>query len=860
MRLFNTIVLRYLLEERLRAATTILAIAMGIAVIVAVRLTNTSSVRGFQAAVELVSGRTSLEIVGATGAFDEDLLTDLGWLRDYADVSPVIDGELLALAATGAPERLRLLGVDILREPPFRQYDLSGSDVAAGTDRFLDLLLDPDAVILTERFARERGLAVGQRLRVAAGDGVLELTIRGLLEDEGPARVLDGRFALMDIAAAQLAVDRIGRLDRVDLMVPEGGDVERVSSEIARRLPPGLLVQRPSERTAQVETMLEAFHLNLQALSYIALIVGLLLVYNTVSVSVIARREEVGTLRALGVGRATIRLLFLGEAAVLGVMGWLLGVVGGRALAHAAIDLTSTTVQTLYVATAAATPELTVEEVLFAGALGLPLAMLAGLVPANEAAVIPPIAAIRGRDPDDGGSGNDRRGGRSLAAAAALLAAAAWMATQPAVGGRPVFGWGAAVLVVFGAAFLVPATLHLVTRSMTGALRRVFHLESWLANANLSAGIPRIGISVAALAMSLSMMVAIAVMIGSFRETVQYWVGQTLQADLYVSAGSRAGRQPDFTIAPEAEAVVRSHPAVLAVDRFRRDDALYDGAPIAIAAGDYTVLLEHGSLLFKAPANAREAMRAAIGRDRVVVSEPFAVRHAKQVGDVIELTTAAGPLGFEIAAVYFDYSADRGIVVFDRATFVRHFGERRPTSLTVYLRPGESPDPVRASLAARLGDEHRLFIQTNASLRREVARIFDSTFAITYALEGVAIVVAMMGVATTLLTLILDRRREIAVLRLVGATRRQVTRMIVIEALLIGGVSQALGLCIGLALSVILVFVINLHSFGWTIQWHLPWGFLVQASLVTLAATLLAGFLPARRAARLTWAEELAEA
>jgi putative ABC transport system permease protein len=856
------VILRHLRAERLRTLTTVVAIAAGLAVIVAVRLTNVSSVRGFQAAVELVSGRTSLEIVGASGAFDERVLGDLGWLRAYGDVSPVIDAELVALPPGGArPERLRLLGVDILREPPFRQYGLSQSEVASGTQRFLELMLDPQAIILTEKFARQAGLRVGDTLRLAAGDRVGAYTIQGLLRDEGPARALDGHFALMDIAAAQLAVGRLGLLDRIDLRTAEGAAIDAAAAAIAARLPPGLTVQRPADRTAQVEKMLQAFHLNLQALSYVALLVGLFLIYNTVAVSVIARREEIGMLRALGVSRRRVRVLFLCEAGLLGGAGCVLGIGAGRLLAHAAIGLTATTVQTLYVATAAAPPDLTVGEAALAAAVALPLAILAGLVPANEAARVPPVAAMGGRDPGEGDAGRAGAGRwRSVGAAMALLAAAVWMGCQPAIDGRPLFGWGAAVCVVFGAACLVPLVLEQVTRLVGAGLRHYFHLESWLANANLAAGIRRVAISVAALAMSLSMLVAIAVMIGSFRETVQYWVAQTLRADLYVSSGGRPSGQADFTVSPEAEALVRTHPAVAAVDVFRRDDLRYEGAPITLAAGDYRVILEYGNLLFKAPAGAREAMRRAIGMDAVVVSEPFAMRHGKQPGDAIDLPTPRGPVAFRIAAVYFDYSADRGVVVLDRATFARHFGERRPTSLAVYLRPGASADRVRAALLDRLGADRRLFIQTNQSLRREVLRIFDSTFAITYALEGVAIVVAMMGVATTLLTLILDRRREIAVLRLVGAGRRQVSRMVVIEALLIGGVSQAVGLIVGLALSLILIFVINAQSFGWTIQWHMPWRFLLQASLVMQAATLLAGLFPARRAARIEWAEQLTEA
>ena len=857
MRLFRTIIARHLLSQRLRTATTIVGIALGIAVIVAVRLTNASSIRGFAAALELVAGRTSLEIIGVSGSFDELMLRELGWVRDYGDVSPVIDGDVIALTTDGGSERLRLLGVDILREPPFREYKLTAADVASGSRNFLELLIDPRAVILTEKFGRAHGLRVGDPVRLVAGDTVREFTVRGLLIDEGPARLLEGHFALMDIAAAQVALDRLGRLDRVDLRVPADVDVSDVEQTIAKRLPPGLLIQRPAQRTEQVEKMLQAFHLNLEALSYIALLVGLFLIYNTVSVSVISRREEIGMLRALGVTRQAIGALFLSEAALLAGLGCAAGVVTGRLLANIAIHLTSATVQTLYVATAAAPPRLTAGEVIFAYALGLPLALAAGALPAFEAATTSPISAIRGATPADEGN---RRRAVGLVTPGVLLVLAWWMAQQPAIDGRPVFGWGAAALTVFGAAFFVPIVLRSVTRLVSGSLKRWFHLESWLANASLSAGIGRIAVSVAALAMSLSMMVAIAVMIGSFRETVQYWIAQTLKADLYVAAAIRPSRQSESTISPDVETAIRSHPAVAAVDQFHREDALFDGAPITLATGDFDVFLKYGNLVFKAPADGRTAMRSANGQDAVIVSEPFAVRHHRRVGDVIQLSTPKGPVSFRIAAVYFDYSADRGIVVLDRPIFTRYFGERRPTSLSVYLRPGHSPDSVRTDILHLLGDGHRVFIQTNATLRSEVLRVFDSTFTITYALEGVAIVVAMMGVATTLLTLILDRRREIAILRLIGTERRQITGMIVVEALMLGAVSQAIGLAVGLVLSLILIFVVNLQSFGWTIQWHMPWMFLVQASVLILVATLLAGLFPARRAARVEFAEQLAEA
>jgi putative ABC transport system permease protein len=290
---------------------------------------------------------------------------------------------------------------------------------------------------------------------------------------------------------------------------------------------------------------------------------------------------------------------------------------------------------------------------------------------------------------------------------------------------------------------------------------------------------------------------------------------------------------------------------VLAVDPYRRLDVSFENRLIVLGSGDFPVLLAHGNLLFKAPDDARTALRDAIDADEVVASESFAVRFGRDVGDVIWLDTVGGKAPFRIAAVYYDYSSDRGVIVMDRRTFQRHFGEQRPESLAVYLRDGADAEQVRADLLAGFGERRRLVVRTNAALRSAVLEVFDSTFAITYALEVIAIIVAMLGVAGTLLTLIVDRRRELVMLRLVGAGRAQVRRVVILEAVMIGAVSQAIGVAVGLGLSLILIDVINLQSFGWTLQFHLPVEFLLQTTALVVGTTALAGAYPAHRASTL---------
>ena len=856
MRLFRSFILRRLAQEPIRTALSIVGIALGVAVVLAIQMANRSALEGFRAALDTMAGKTSLEVAGAGVGVDERTLASLGWLRKWGDVSPIVEGDAMALSATGRGEPVRVLGVDILKDQPFREYQLLQT-VSSGRSRrsmeVLNLLIETDAAIVTEAFARRRGLSIGGRLDLAIGDTIVPFVVRGILRNDGPARVMDGNFVLLDIAAAQLAFNRLGRVDRVDVRLADPGLLDQAERAIGRGLPAGLTVQRPARRGAQVEKMLAAFQFNLSALSMVALLVGLFLVYNTVATSVIARREEIGTLRALGTSRRKVLGLFLAEAGALAAAGSAVGIPLGWGLAWGAVSLTSSTVTTLYVADAAQVPSLTWWQVAAAFALALPLALASAAAPALEASRITPLDALRSSQAI-AAAHRPRRS--SLLIATVCFGAAFGFALLPAVNGLPVFGFLAALAIVFGQAFLVPSALGVLSRR-SRTVARTLGIESRLAHANLSNAIPRLSVSVAALAVSLAMLVAIAVMIGSFRETVVYWVNQTLQADLYIATARRSNLDSQATISPALEAAVRADRDIAAVDRFRSVTLPFKERLVVAGAGDFRVLLSHSTLVFKSPSDGRQAMREAIGRDAVIVSEAFARRFDAKVGDTVRLPTPHGPHPFHVTAVYYDYSTDRGVVVMDLGTFARHFGDLPPTSLTIYLQPGTDADAVRERLLNRLGEAHRVFIHTNASLRREVLRIFDSTFAITYGLEAIAILVAILGVTGTLVTLIIERRRDLAVLRLVGADLKQIRRMIVFESGFLGVVGQLFGLVSGFALALILIYVVNVQSFGWTIQFHLPLAFLVQSSLLIVVSTAFAGLYPARFAAGLRPVEEV---
>lgn len=867
-RLFSQFILRALTREKLRSAITVLGISLGVGVAIAVRLANVSALESFRAATESVAGETSVQITGTAGRFDEMLLSDLGWLRNYGQVSPVITGFAMAdlerssgFQRASSPMRgpfLQVLGVDVLRDRLLRRYRLlrvneNGSEPT--TRELLMLLADPQSIVLTEQFARRHGLSVGVRIGLLIGGTRREFVIRGLLLDEGAARALQGNFALMDIAAAQLAFDRIGLLDRADVKLKLGLDINIAEKEIERALPDGLKVLRPETEYGQVEKMIAAFQFNLTALGSIALLVGLFLIYNTVSISVITRREEVGALRAVGGSRMMVTALFLGEALLLTITGTLFGLGIGRIMASAAVRITATTVETFYIASAAteavARRALGGGEIALAFAVALPLALVAAALPALEAARVRPIEAIRGAERLTKALKPSRRHLVTSLALFALGYAFSWF--EP-VNGLPLYGYASALALMFGGAFLVPNAVWLACMAVNTWFARVSAgsgVEAKLASSNLRSAIPRVSISVAALAVALAMMMSVAIMIGSFRETVSYWVSETMVADIYARPLTRSATTDEGEILDEAIALTKADSQVEAVYPFTTQQLDYHGAPIIAGGGDFATFLNYGRLLFKSPGDAREKISEAIGSDFVIVNESFSLRFRKVVGDVIELPTTTGPHEFKIVGVYYDYSSSRGWVVMDQANYARYFPYARPTSMSVYLKAGADAGEVSDRLSRSIGGGSQILFATNGALRREVMRIFDSTFAITYALEVIAIVIAAMGVISTLITLILERRREIAVLGFLGATRAQIRRMVVIEAVLIGAVSQAVGVGIGLMLSLVLIYVINVQSFGWTIQFHFPLGFLIQSTLLILAVSAVAGLYPATRAAKI---------
>lgn len=845
-RLLALLLLRPLRREAFRVAVSVLGVALGVAVPVAIRLANESVLTAFARGVDAVAGRAALTVHAGELGVPEELFPLLQADPAVAHASPLI--QVLAPVQGMPAELLLVLGVDVLSEQAFRDYRLADPPATADP---LTLLTDPEAILLARRFAEAHGLEVGGRLTLLTPAGPRAFRVQGLLTAEGPAVALDGRFALLDIATAQVEFQKLGRLDRVDLLLRPGTDPVAIAARLRAALPAGLTVERPAARTTQVEEMLASFRLNLTVLSLIALLTGCFLVYNTMGIAVLRRRRSLGVLRALGVSRRNVAALIAGEAALLGGVGGLLGALAGGALSRAAVVAMARTVSQLYAFVRPEPPALTAGTLALGLLAGLGAALLAAAGPARLAAAVSPREALAPatllRRP---------RTAAATGAGAALLALAALLARPGPIGTPPVGGYLAALAAVLGGALLSPALL----RGMAAAgrpLLGILPVPAGLALLSLRRAVRRNAVAASAMMVGLAMLVSVSTMIRSFRATVEAWIAQSVRADFVLSPAGRYLKGADGRLPADLLRPLATVEGVEALDPFRGirvEDGR--GGRFLLASGDFAVHARYGRLLMVG-GDAPAILRAAREAGAVVVSETFALRYGVRVGGRVSLPTRRGPVQLPVAGIFYDYTTEGGLVVMDRPLFVRLTGDPFLTSVAIYLRPGADPEVVRRRILTAVPGREDLLLLANRALKARVLEIFDQTFAITYALELIALVVAALGILNAQMATVLERQRELGILRAVGCSRRQVLATVLAEAGLLGIAANLLGAAVGLALSAILIYVINFQSFGWSIQFHFPAREVTQVTALALGTALVAGAVPAFIAAALPPVEAL---
>lgn len=834
LRIFYRLIVRPFYREPLHTSLIILAVALGVGIVLAIELAGNAAAGSFRSSVETLTGNSDLEVTAAGGVPDEVAGT-LATLAYPLAIHPRIE-DYAVVTSTG--QTVPVIGLDLISDSD-GLLSTDGDALAQLNVTDLQHLADEDSAWVDSRLAAHPG----EKLQLQMNDRTCEFTVRGILKNATDA----GSLVLMDIATAQRVLRRTGRVDRILIKLPDSAPLEAWELRLRSALPSGVELQREGSQTDENRRMLRAFRWNLRILSYVALVVGAFLIYNTISVSVVRRRPEIGIVRALGACRTAVLCAFLGEAVCFGVAGALLGIALGRVMATGAVKLLALTVDSLYVSSRPAPIELTWAGVLLAFLVGIGVSVASAAAPAREASLVSPVEAMARAQRE---YITNVHKGRDLWIALVLALLGVFASKTPAVNGTPLFGYVAALLFIAACAFAIPALVSGLATVCSGILRRVLGVEAMLASRSLAASLRRTSVLIAALATAIAMMTSVGIMVGSFRETVQIWIDNQLRADLFLRPAGDPASDRHPTLEPALADTIAKLPGVAGVDRFRGYEISYDGLPATLGAADSSAppdLDRHSFFSGRTNADVFAEMRSG---DNAVVSEPFAYKHHVKDGDSIILPVGSRRVRFRVTDIFYDYGSEKGYVIVDRLILMRYLPDPAPSNLAVYVAPGADLYRVRSEVENAIAGRNVLMF-TNRALRAEAIRIFDRTFAITYALEIVAVIVAVMGIAGALLALVIDRRRELGLLRFLGASSPQVRKLILVEAGLIGLLANVAGLVLGIVLSLLLVLVINKQSFGWTIQFHWPVALLFGALTTVYVATVLAGLYPARVATRL---------
>ncbi|HEY7204512.1 MAG TPA: FtsX-like permease family protein [Methylomirabilota bacterium] len=863
-RQLTRLALRHLAHHPWQLGLAVLGIALGVAVAVSIDLANESARRAFSLATEAVTGRATHQIVGGPSGLPEDLYrvvkVDLGARR----AAPVLSGDV---AAADRPGRtFTVLGIDPFSEAPFRPYlDEAGSAGAAGApgaaaaergeapprDRLSTvaaLVTRPGAILMSRTTARDLGLAVGDRLAVRAAGVRRELQVVGVLDpgDPSSARALEG-LLVTDIASAQEIFGAAGRLGRIDLIVSDDQAGRAQLDRIAAALPPGAELVAAGARAGTTAQMIRAFQWNLTALSLLALVVGMFLIYQTMTFSVVQRRPLIGSLRAIGVTRAEIFALVMSEAALIGAVGTVAGLGLGWALARGLLGLVTRTINDLYfvlsVRDVALEPLALAKGVL----LGLGATLAAALAPALEATGAPPrVVMSRGALE----TGARRLVPRVTWLGVGLLALGGVVLALP---GGIVGGFAGLFVLMVGSALVAPAAALGLLRLLHPPAASAFGTLGRLATRGIVAALSRTSVAIAALMIAVSAAIGVGIMIASFREAVVSWLEGTLRADIYVSAPSLVGNRPDATLDPALVARLAATPGVARAGTSRGVLVAGPGGAVQVVALDVDPARPPR---WRFREGAADAVWDA-GGETVIVSEPYANRRGVRTGEAVRLRTDRGEHDFRVGGVFYDYGSSAGVLVMSRRTYDRFWDDRRVSSVAIEVVPGAHLPTVMAALRERAGREQEVVIRSNRALREASLEIFDRTFAITAVLRTLTVAVAFIGMLAALMALQLERAREIAVLRTLGLTPRQVWGLVTAETGLMGLLAGLLAIPGGLMLAGILVFVVNRRSFGWTMPIDPSPAILVQGVALSVLAAVLAGLYPAWRMARAVPADAL---
>lgn len=802
---------------------TIIGLVLGVAVVVAIDIAIESSRQSFLHAAKTLSGDATHSIQAPSDGLAEELFTRIRLQASIRASAPVVSGRV---SVPGYENKLRILGIDRYSEAGFRSYLLpQNNSVSTATVSAAQM-----SGLISASTAQSLNIKQGDSLLVSHNGRQFRVQISDFIGSNEKLKNLGLRDMLvMDIVDAQVLLDMVGKLSRIDLRLRELTQIDQVTS----LLPPTAQLQSRDEAGKVMQQMTRAFHLNLTALSFLALLVGFFIIYNAMTFSVVQRYQLFGTLRAIGVSRQQIFLAVMLEALLLGLLATLGGILAGTVLARSLLFLVARTTTDLYVNLTDYALFIgldTINKGLLLGVLGC---LLVTCIPAWEAMKVPPRQLFEKMR----WQWRTWKDSLLLVWLGAATLVFAWYLMNQAQGGL-VMAFVALFLLVLGYALMLPHSVRLAAYVLRPFTAYLFGATGSMAVSTNVRSLRRTGVAMASLVIAVATAIGVSIMVDSFRYSLLEWLDYRLQADVYVNLSERG---PGGSLSPELWANLKAHPQVKTVGRSLLVPVQSTVGEIdAVVVESWPGLSRAYQLIEKSHATPWQAFAQG---EAVFVSESLANHNKLFPGSVIELETAAGQIPFTVMGVFRDYGSDRGRLLIHRQVYQSYWQDDRFSTYLVFLKDKELLPQVMPQLRQQL-EEQGLEVYANREIRQLSVEVFERTFTVTNVLHTLALMVAFIGIVTSLMALQLERTRELAVLRAVGFTPAQLGTLLTLENTLLGGIGGVFAMPLGLVLAYGLISVINVRAFGWSMNMDIDPSILATAWFTALAAALLAGIYP----------------
>ena len=859
MNLFK-VTLRHYTRHPWQILLSVVGIALGVAVVVSIDLANSSAKKAFQLSAEAISGSATHEIIGGPDGVAEEVYTQLRVANGLDKTAPVVEGYGQLTNVLGTKQKtMHVLGIDLLAESGFRDH-LENTTQALDFARFITT---PNTAVMLQSTAKQFGLNIESEFQLMVHGISYPFTLIGLIKDSGsPMQQALENMVIVDLATAQEVFGMKGRLSHIDMAIPDSADGEYLKKQIQQLLPDNLTLVASDSRSNTMSQMTKAFQINLTALSLLALLVGVFLIYNTMTFAVIQRRDILGYLRTLGATRQQIFRLIFVEALFIGIISTILGLFIGMILGNSLLQLVTRTINDLYFVISVNQLNITAWSIIKGILLGIVATVAAVYIPAREATRSTPRSSYSRSVLES----NYKTGVVRVSwLGYGLLAFGVSILLIPTK--NLMVSFAGLFVIIMGCALVVPFFTYILVKYLAPLLRAIFGELGNMTARGVTSSFSRSSVAVTALTIAVATTIGVTVMIDSFKSSVVHWLENTLNADVFITP---AGVNPSSELGGLSALWVDRFKALPEVDNIsvaRRVQLSTTGEPSQLLALQIPrKAFTRFKLINGDPEQARQEF---FDEKAVLVSEPYAFRHDVQVGDRIKLPTDNGEKEFKVAGVYVDYGSESGVIAMNRSTYLKYWNDKSISSLGIYARNDtdvprliqklrDTVDQERSNLYKQIKDQD-LEIRSNQALREASIKIFDRTFAVTQVLRLLAIVVALVGILSALMAIQIERSRELALMRAIGLTPRQLWLVVSGETGIIGALAGILAAPIGIAIAAILILVINQRSFGWSMDISVDPLVLSQSLALAIVAALLAGVYPAMRLSRIKPADALRE-